>query len=350
MSKYNEIMDRLNVDRDMKNRIVDNIGNAQEPKVKTIKYPGLKKYLSVAASIAVAAIVLTRVPKFLSGGGMKSADSAETLTSIDFDYMSFGKMDTAAETENGYSVTDGGTVSDKAGTPSDKLLVEPQEDKKIIYTADLHLNVKSEDYADTISRIKRQVSETGGYIENLSQNSYTYSSHTEITARVPAGAYRAFLDGMPNYGKVTYLSEKSEDITNVYKDYESRLNSKTSERDRLTQLLEKADTMRDIIQIEDKLADVQADIEYYESIIRTYDNKVSYCTVVITVDTDKSVTYTEPSFFEKLSAAFADGLNHVADMAEGIVLYIAEYGFVLAIIAAAVYTVYKFAKKRRGKQ
>ena len=73
-------MDRLNVDRDMKNRIVVNIENAQEPKANTIKYPRLKKYLSVAASIAVAAIVLTRVPRLLSGGGMKSADSSETLT------------------------------------------------------------------------------------------------------------------------------------------------------------------------------------------------------------------------------------------------------------------------------
>ena len=350
MSKYNEIMDRLNVDRDMKNRIVENIDNTQEPKSNTIKYPRLKKYLSVAASIAVVAIMLMRVPKVLSGGGMKPADSANAVTSDDFDYMSFDKMETDAEFGNGYSGTDGGEVDNMADTVAGKQLAEPQEDKKIIYTADLQLNVKSDDYADTISRIKRQVSETGGYIENFRQNSYTSSSHTEITARVPAESYRAFLDGMTNFGKVKYLSEKSADITNVYKDYESRLNSKISERDRLTQLLEKADTIRDIIQIEDKLADVQADIEYYESIIRTYDNKVSYCTVVITVDTDKSVTYTEPSFFEKLSAAFTDGLNHVADMAEGIVLYIAEYGFVLAIIAAAVYTVYKFAKKRRGKK
>ena len=59
--KYDEIMDKIVVTDEMRKRILDNVAS-QKPQ-SVVRFPHMKRYLSIAACFAVLAVVALTVPK-----------------------------------------------------------------------------------------------------------------------------------------------------------------------------------------------------------------------------------------------------------------------------------------------
>ena len=75
-----------------------------------------------------------------------------------------------------------------------------------------------------------------------------------------------------------------------YVDFESRKTSLLAEEQRLIELLEKAENLTDVIQLEDKLSEIRYEIDRIESSLRTFDSLVSYSTITLNVQEVKDYT------------------------------------------------------------
>ena len=176
-----------------------------------------------------------------------------------------------------------------------------------------------------------------------------------MTVRIPSSKLDGFIQNVKDTANVTYISESTDDITLKYVDVESRKIALETERDRLLELLEKAETVEDIITIEGRLSEVRYQLESYASTLRTYDNQVDYSTVHINISEVARETRVEPKgFWEEVKEEFGDSLYDMGRSARNFAIwflgslpYLILWAVVIAVIVAGVWLVRK--KKRLKK-
>ena len=86
---------------------------------------------------------------------------------------------------------------------------------------------------------------------------------------------------LSDVGNVTYLSSNAENITARYTDTESQLNALNIQEERLLDILSKAETVEDMIELESRLSDIRYEKEWLTSQLKNWDNQVAYSTVTI---------------------------------------------------------------------
>lgn len=230
-----------------------------------------------------------------------------------------------------------------------------QVNRKLIRTFDI--NIQTKEFDEVLEGIQAKVQELGGYIEQSSLDGgsayYTsYNRYSNMTVRIPSDKLDSFVENVKESANVTYISESTEDITLKYVDTESRKIALETERDRLLELLEKAETVEDIITIEGRLSEVRYQLESYASQLRTYDNQVDYSTVYINIDEVDRETKVEPkTFWEEVVEEFGDSLY---DMGRGFrnfaiwFLGFSPYLVLWAVIIAAIVFVMKGLGKKKA--
>ena len=227
--------------------------------------------------------------------------------------------------------------------------------RKLIRTFDLSIQTK--EFDEVLSNIQEKVQELGGYIENSSLDGGSayyerYNRYSNMTVRIPSDKLDGFIANVKETANVTYISESTEDITLRYVDAESRKIALETERDRLLELLEKAETVEDIITIEGRLSEVRYQLESYASQLRTFDNQVDYSTVHINISEVDRETNVEPkTFWEEVVEEFGDSLY---DMGRGFrnfaIWFLGSIPYIVlwAVVIGAVIFVLRFIGKKRN--
>ena len=160
--------------------------------------------------------------------------------------------------------------------------------------------------------------ELGGYIESsniYNGSGYGYSSrNASITARVPANRLDEFVQSVEGATNITRKAVNVDDVTLKYVDIESKKNSLKTEEKRLLEIMDSAETVEDIITIEDKLANVRYELQSIESQLRSFDNQVDYSTVYLDVEEVKTFTPVEKEgAFSRMGKGFMQSLRDVGD-------------------------------------
>ncbi len=166
--------------------------------------------------------------------------------------------------------------------------------RKLIRTASL--DVETKQYDEMIVNLENKIKTLGGYIENM--NNYNGSIYADrqsrssnITARIPAAKLDEFIGSVGEVANITRRSESVQDVTLNYVDMDSHKKMLQEEEDRLLEFLDKAETIEEIITLEERLTTVKYQLESMESQLRTYDNQIDYSTVNINIS--EVVDYTE---------------------------------------------------------
>jgi hypothetical protein len=230
--------------------------------------------------------------------------------------------------------------------------------RKLIRTFDLSIQTK--EFDEVLSNIQEKVQELGGYIENSSLDGGSayyerYNRYSNMTVRIPSDKLDGFIANVKETANVTYISESTEDITLRYVDAESRKIALETERDRLLELLEKAETVEDIITIEGRLSEVRYQLESYASQLRTFDNQVDYSTVHINVEeVERYTPQPEKSTWERIKSGFAENVYRVTN---GIKNFAIEFVIAIPImiiwvigIAVVILLGRKILKKKRQRK
>ena len=176
----------------------------------------------------------------------------------------------------------------------------------------IRLTVETEDYQAFIDAINGKILALGGYIEDMDANtSGSYPSAT-IVIRVPADQLSALADSVAGIGNITYKHESQQDVTLQYTDTESHIAALRTEHERLLALLDKAEDLTQVLQLEDRMTDVRYQLENYERSLRALSNQVEYATATIEVSQVKVFTPVEEEevgYWEKIGNGLADGVK-----------------------------------------
>lgn len=252
----------------------------------------------------------------------------------------------------------------EAKNQAQELPENPQAGRKLITT--MNLSAETEHFDELMGNLERQIAELGGYIENSDQwnGSVDYYGNrindrsASLTVRIPIEKLDGFLSLMEENSNITNKSKNVEDVTLAYVDLESHKKALLTAEERLLELLEKAETVEDLIAIEEKLTDVRYQLESMESQLRTYDNKINYSTVYLNIQEVTRLTPVEaPTTWSRIKNGFSENLYNlgegIKDFFIGVVInipYIVMWIIILGIGAFIGFLVVKHDKKRKEKR
>lgn len=242
-----------------------------------------------------------------------------------------------------------------AGGSGDSAEVKPD---KIIYSADA--TVETTDFDSAVSGIAAMVESFGGWVESSSVNGSNYYDQSRGRAstrsayyalRIPSERFNELMNALPTLGNVPYSYTYTENVSARYYDTEARLTAYTAQEQRLIEMLEIADTVEDVIAIEEKLTDLRYQIESLQSSLTNWDRQVSYSSIGLTIQEVEEYTpqtVVQPSYGEKLIAAVQNGLENVADFFSSVLLWFVEALPALVLIAVLLFVLIRVFRLRRA--
>ena len=266
-------------------------------------------------------------------------------------------QDTATAGEGSTGETADANLSALADAPFMPADAQADQERKIVWTVDME--VETLEFDNFLAQLDQAVQEFGGYLESssVSGNSIQYASSRNgaLTVRIPSQQLDAFLSQVGQIGTVTYTNKSSEDITLDYIDVESRIAALEVEQERLLSLLEQADDLNSVIQLESRLSEVRYQLESYRSTQNRYDSMVDYSTVTINArEVQRVTTVHDQSVGQRIAAGWSDTLYQlkqgVTDLFVWFVVNL-PYFLIWAVLAGiVVLVVLRFVKKRKRQE
>lgn len=254
--------------------------------------------------------------------------------------------DTVGQTEN-MSPEEAGFVD----AVPDTTLPQPPSDAKLIYTG--HISLETLNLTPAYEALTELVSRFNGFYEQQEMNhrgNYQYASYT---VRVPADQYEAFQNAVSEHTafRLTYHSTSCENVSETYGDIENRIETLQIKQERLQELLGKAESMDDIIAIESKMAEVEAELAALNGEKNHYDNLIDYATVY--VELSEVSTFSEgvnPTMGQRLAAGFRKGMQNFAEGVENLLVWFVSNLLLIVVVVLVVVVVVLLIRKQKKKK
>ena len=220
--------------------------------------------------------------------------------------------------------------------------------KKIIKDGRLGLQVKSLQAAK--KDIDSLVKAAGGYYANENLKNSDNESGYELTIRIPVVNFDKFVNSAESgNNKVLYKEISARDVTEEFVDLTTRLNSKRNALGRYMEIMKKANKVKDIVELEEAIRNLQEEIESSEGKLRYLNDCVNYSTLNLTISTEKDFTYRpakRDSFIEKFKETVAEGWFGLIDFILGL------FGLwpFLFLIVPLYFVIRRWIKKRKERK
>ena len=242
--------------------------------------------------------------------------------------------------------TTAGSASAGNGTESDAPTENPD---KIIYSADV--TVETTAFEETIGKVSALVEQFGGWIEASSVSGSNYYQKARGTAstrdasytlRIPSGRFQELMDSLSGLGNIPYSHIYTENVTAQYYDVQAHLKAYQTQETRLLEMMELAETVEDVITIEDRLTELRYQIESLQSRLNNWDRRVSYSTISLSVKEVREYTPEEkvnPTYGEELAQALKDGLENAGQFLKDLLVLLVEALPVLLLLIPILWLV-----------
>lgn len=229
--------------------------------------------------------------------------------------------------------------------------------QKLVRT--MHIEAETNDLDSLLGELDSRIRELGGYVESKSlRNGGSTSTrkyrYADMTIRIPADRLDAFMDHINGQTNVVNYRENADDITLRYVATQSRVSALETEQKRLLELLAKAEDMKDLLMIEERLTNVRAELEEVTSQLRVFDNKVDYGTVQLNITEVQVYTVVEDeTIWQKIGSGLTENWNNLCEGAEAVFVFVVvSLPYLIPIGAAAAVTVaaVKLANRKTKKK
>lgn len=308
----------------------------------------------VFKEIGVAFLPFVIAATMLTGCGSASYDSISNMS-----LRSNAMTESAAVVDDVYSYD---SYTEEAGATTASDIAIQDTSRKLIKTVDM--SVETDSFDELLTNVQNRITSLGGYIESSNvYNSNRYfvygdsdsrSRTADLMIRIPASNLNEFLSLVSDQSNITRKSESVEDVTLEYVDMDSHKKTLQAEQDRLMELMDKAESIEDLITIESRLSDIRYQIESMESQLRTFDNQVTYSTVYLGIEEVKVYTQVEElSRFEEMTQGFVDSFesigNGILDFGVSFVIRI-PYMLLGAVIVLLIVLIIFLLRRRSVKK
>lgn len=176
-------------------------------------------------------------------------------------------------------------------------------DRKLIKNATLFF--ETDTLANRKKMVDAAVQKFDAYVEHEEQYTAYESENIAVTLRVPSQHFDPFMEMITQgVGKFDSKAIQMDDVTEEYVDVEARIRTKKELKARFLKLLDKAETIAKIMEVEREITALQAEIESYEGRLQYLSASVQYATINLTY----YQTFEVPIEFDnKFATAFFNG-------------------------------------------
>jgi hypothetical protein len=167
-----------------------------------------------------------------------------------------------------------------------------QGNRKVITNSSFSLHVKNVDSA--VENIREKTAEMGGFIVNTNIRRDEGASSAVVEIRIPSDQLVEFSEYLKTLAvKVVYENITGKDITDRYVDYEEKLRSLESVKARFEEIMEKAQTVDEIMNVQNRIMNVQSQIDSVKGQLDYMEKSVAMSKVIVNLSTDElSLPYT----------------------------------------------------------
>lgn len=226
-------------------------------------------------------------------------------------------------------------------------------DRKVIYTADLEVEV--ENFQKSYQAIESSAEKMDGYV--IESNRYENEEESvggQVTVRVPQESFQDFIASVEEEShRVLDSSTSGEDVTEEYVDLESRLSSKEKVEKRLKTFMDEAEKTEDLLDISNDLESIQEDIENIKGQMDYLENKTDLSTVTVHLqEADTGIASTgkeDLNTWEKTGQQFMKSINFLVMIASALFVFLAGNIPVIILVGIIVSLVLLFIRKRKRK-
>ena len=296
-------------------------------------------------------IVILSVMLVLSGCG--SSDTSISYNNYDTDNMM------TTEAFNDYNYESVKSYDDSYDEPSNTSYDDRSEadivKQSMMIARDARISVDVQNLEEFDFNVSKRVDELGGYYESSEINGYSTSYSEErygyFTIRIPAENLDKFIGEVSDSGNVTFKNVSAEDVSLQYVDVEAHLDSLRNEKAAFEKLLDNAYTVDEIMNVQDRISQLQAQIDSYERQRRILSGRVSYSTVNITAVERRDIDHpVREAFSIKFGERLLEGVESAVNIAVNIIVTIPSIIVIGFFVVIAILIIRRIKKSITGEQ
>ncbi|MCL2507949.1 MAG: DUF4349 domain-containing protein [Oscillospiraceae bacterium] len=225
-------------------------------------------------------------------------------------------------------------------------------DRYVIANARLELQTKQ--YEKLNLDIQVKLDELKGYVESSNEYNYDHGRYESLTVRVPSDQLDAFMSGLEDNATVISKDVSYTDVTNEMIETGSRKKALETEETALLAILAKAETVEDIIRVQDRLSNVRSELESYALKLQRLNNQVNYSTVYMSIREVERISAPSQTFRALAESGFVNSLKEIARGFRSFAIWVIgsiPYFVLIVVICVPVVAliVRKIRKRRKAK-
>ena len=169
------------------------------------------------------------------------------------------------------------------------------QDRKIVKTSSMSTEVERGTFYDSEKKLLDIAKSSDSYLLNQNVNKYgtdreSYTSGN-YQIKVDVKKYDSVVAQLRSIGEVQSFNENSNDVTGQYTDLKIEIESEKSRLKRYETMYAEAKEIKDKIDLNDRMFDLERQIKYLEDSLKNIDQRVDYSTVYVTLAEKKSEYY-----------------------------------------------------------
>lgn len=314
-------------------------------RTRSLRQPA--KVIGIAAAVLVAVVLGANA---LGGRGSTSSKSAATApvansigaperapatTTPGADQLAVAPSPAGAPTAAGVAA---------AGTAAP---APPADSAKVIKNGTLEVRVGKGTVTESLNRLTAIATGLGGYVSEsrttASNESGSQASAT-ISVRVPAAAFEQLVAEASKLGEVRSTSTSGLDVTAQFTDIDAQLQALNATREQFLLVLGEAKNVGDILAVQDRITQVQTQIDQLEGQKRLLTDQTAFGTLSVTMLEPGATAAVAPvnddtdlgDAWREARDHFVDGIESIV-AASGTIVLVALCGGLVLLVAWLVY-------------
>ncbi|MBN1319334.1 MAG: DUF4349 domain-containing protein [Thermoleophilia bacterium] len=284
------------------------------------------------------------------GGGEESAPRTTTAAAMWDEEPGYAGTATTAAVPMEY--TDSAVDEAVAGTLGG---LQKGLDQKIIADAQLEIEVERGRFQTVFTQALLLADRYGGYVVSSASEASGEEDVMKsgvVAIRIPVGSFDNAVGDAGGLGELKNQVITTQDVTEEYVDLEAHIVIYEARVDAMLKLMEQAETIDEILQVQNVLTSAQAELEALKGRLRYLEEHTSYSTITMTIY-EAGVEVVEEDEGWGVVSSLKAALHNFVDAFNAIVRglgILVPVLIVLAILALIVYLIWRRAARNRKKR
>ncbi len=214
---------------------------------------------------------------------------------------------------------------------------------KIIKTGNMSFEVEALEKSK--ARVDSLLHLSGGYYQHENFHSYYNKNAYALKLRIPNESYDPFIQQLEQgVGRLESKQITASDVSEEYVDLTVRLNNNMAYLEQYKQILSKAKTVEEILEVQEKIRKIEEEIESKKGRLRYLDHRIKYSTLQLELFQKVEQLKSEgPSIRKKFVKAFKNGADVFLSFLIGLV-HLWPFLILIAVLIGARKAIWKRMK------